>query len=169
MPPHPATTPAICPHTLPHALTPYQRSTLLPHVPIPVIGLTPNHIPPPLPHAPTPCHHPCHMPPHPATCPHTLQHVPTPTTCPRHAVGLTPYHIHPPLPHAPTPCHMPPIISENGSPHSGGHLGISAEIRGSISQPLEPIQPKSLYIHDQWASAIQMHPNLSTLDKYWAS
>ena len=45
----------------------------------------------------------------------------------------------------------------------------NSEIQGSISQPLEPLQPKSLYIQNLWASAILMHPNLSTSDKYWAS
>ena len=44
-----------------------------------------------------------------------------------------------------------------------------SEIRGSISQPLEPLQPKSWYIQNLWTSPILMHPNLSTLDKYWAS
>ena len=32
-----------------------------------------------------------------------------------------------------------------------------SEIRGSISQSTEPLQPKSLYIQNQWASAILIH------------
>ena len=116
MPPHPATTYATCPHTLPHAPTPYHMFPPLPHVSIHSLGLTPFHVPRPLPHAPTPCHHLCHMSPHPATCPHTLPHVPTPATCLRPftrpdplSCTQTPATCPHTLPHAtPTPCHMHP-------------------------------------------------------------
>ena len=38
------------------------------------------------------------------------------------------------------------------------NFGRISEIQGSISQPLEPLQSKSLYIQNLWASAILMHP-----------
>ena len=106
LPPHPTTTLATCPHTLPHVPIPYH----MPHPhhmsPIHAIAWPPTTYP-------DPCHMPPHpaptsaTPPHPATCPHTLPHHPTLATCLRLCYRPDPLPLPPTLPHAPTPCHMP--------------------------------------------------------------